>query len=464
MFQVAARRRSDNDQLRFADHPSIVSKIKGDIHLHNDRLATSSAIAPGKLETWIPALAGTAMLIGFVSPRATPGLLALMTVPAILAMAIAGRLERPLRPGMLEAWMGALGIYLIINAAWSVDKGEAYGKVAFYFLILVVMSLAATAFKLLEDETLVRLRRAIALVVIVGAVFLSIESVFEQPIKRFITSVLPMLRPPKKHIEVDDGWVKEIGLYVLNRNIAMLSLALWPAFLLMRDTFAPRTARIAVCVVFALTAAAVFRSEHETSMIGLVVASITFAGMKLTPKIMRALLIAGWVVATVLVVPIAAASYSAQLYKAQWIPKTGRNRIVLWGVTAAKVREAPLLGIGVKSTKPLDLEASAKAAWPKDHPYPLRTGRHSHNVYMQTWYELGAIGAAFLLGIGLLVMNFFARQSQDVQPYLFASFASTAILGALSWGLWQPWFMAAFAMWGVLVLMVVETQRAKRVP
>ena len=441
---------------------TIVSEIKGDIHLHNDQIAAPTAERSDRLEALVPVLAGIALLVGMVSPRATPGLLALMTVPAILAAAVMGRLERPLRLGMLEAVMIGCGLYLIANSTWSVDKGEAYTKVAFYFLIVVVVSLAALAFKMLGEDTLARLRRAIVVMVIVGAVFLAIESVFGQPIKRFVTSLLPMLRPPKKHIEVDDGWVKEIGLYVLNRNIAMLSLALWPAILLMRDTFAPRNAKIAVAVVFALGAAAVFGSEHETSMISLVVASVTFAGMKLAPKVMRAVLVAAWVAATVLVVPIAAASYSAGLYKAQWIPKTGRNRIVLWGVTAAKVREAPLLGVGVNSTKPLDLEASTKAAWPKDHPYPLRTGRHSHNVYMQTWYELGAIGAAFLLAIGLLVLHSFRRLPEDVQPYLYASFASTAILGALSWGLWQPWFMAAFAIWAVLLLMAIEMQRVKR--
>ncbi len=409
----------------------------------------------------VPILAAVAVLVAMVSPRATPGLLALMTVPPILAVAFAGRLERSRRFGLLETILGGLGLYLIINAGWSADKADAYAKVGFYWLIVVVLVLARQAFKVLDDRTLARLRQVIVWCVVAGAVFLAIELVFEQPIKRFVVSVLPMLRPAKKHIAVDDGWVQEIGQYVLNRNVAMLSLMLWPFFLMTRDSFAPRSARLVAAGVFVLTAAAVFHSQHETSMIALVAASITFVAMTYVPKVMRALVLVAWVAATILVVPIAAGSYSAGLYKATWIPKTGRNRIVLWGVTAAKVRDAPLLGVGVKSTKTLDLEAAAKAEWPKDHPYPLRTGRHSHNIYMQTWYELGAIGALFLLAIGLVVLNLFRRLPEDVQPYLYASFVSTAILGALSWGLWQPWFMAAFAIWATLIIMALEMQRMR---
>jgi O-antigen ligase len=78
---------------------------------------------------------------------------------------------------------------------------------------------------------------------------------------------------------------------------------------------------------------------------------------------------------------------------------------------------------------------------------------HSHNDYLQTWYETGAVGALMLLVIGLLVLSSLARSSMQVQPYLYASFATSALLGGTSFSLWQPWFMASFGLTAVFAML-----------
>jgi O-antigen ligase len=174
---------------------------------------------------------------------------------------------------------------------------------------------------------------------------------------------------------------------------------------------------------------------------------------------MRALILAGWLVASLLIVPIAATAYGAGLFKAGWIPETGRNRIILWAVTANEVRKAPYLGVGVGSTKELDEQAAPKAQKPADHTYPLRTGRHAHNVFMQTWYELGAAGALILSAIGVCAWLVLGRLEPNLQPYAFASFVCAAVIGAFSWGMWQTWFMAAYAIWALALALAIEWAR-----
>jgi O-antigen ligase len=73
-------------------------------------------------------------------------------------------------------------------------------------------------------------------------------------------------------------------------------------------------------------------------------------------------------------------------------------------------------------------------------------GHHAHNIFLQTWYELGAIGALLLgvAGATLVVLIFFLPAS--AQPFAAGMFAAFALVGAFGWGMWQSWFMCAVAL------------------
>ena len=51
------------------------------------------------------------------------------------------------------------------------------------------------------------------------------------------------------------------------------------------------------------------------------------------------------------------------------------------------------------------------------------------------------------------------RLEPQVRPFALASFASSGTIAAFSWGMWQPWFMAAFAVSALLLLLMAETAR-----
>ena len=403
-----------------------------------------------------PSGIAVAIAVFLLAPRAAAGTLVILAALLGLPSILDGRRDRLWPLSLVMFLIAGFGAYLVVNALWAVDRSEAYGKVLFFAVAAILSWLAIVGLSQLTREHLEKISKAALAAIALGALYLCIEVVSNQAIKRATMWLMPFLQlEATKHLRIVDGRVAAIGEYVLNRNMAVLVLVLGPALLLVRALLPSGAARMAGLAFVAATVLAVFRSEHETSMLALAFAAVTFWGMQFAPAAMRRLVLAGWITATLLVVPISLASYAAGLHQAQWIPQTGRNRIILWGFTAREVIAAPFFGTGVASTKELDGRAAATAIQPADHTYPLRTGRHSHNIFMQTWYELGAIGAGVLMSIGLAVLSLLSRLSRAHEPYALASFVSVVIIGCFSWGMWQTWFMAAYAVWAVLLALAL---------
>jgi hypothetical protein len=280
--------------------------------------------------------------------------------------------------------------------------------------------------------------------------------------RRALYTLAPVLRGPVKNLEISpSGAVLGINALTLTRSVAVLCLMLWPAVLMMQTTLKRQQRLAAGAGLVLVSGLAILASEHETSMLALLASLLVLAGMLVAAPVMRGLVLVGWLCATLLVVPIAVAAYSGGLHTAKWIPETGRNRIILWGVTASEMRKAPILGVGVGSTKDLDEQTGANAPKPADHSYPLRTGRHAHNVFMQTWYELGAVGALLLSALGIAAWMALGRLPAATQPYVFASFVAAVVIGAFSWGMWQTWFMAAYGIWALALGAGIELSRRR---
>lgn len=427
------------------------------IHVHD----AATPIAPAARRDLATAtiLAAIALVAFLLAPRGAQfQLLALAAVP--IAALVRGRdLAGALVRTPLLAACVLFGAYITINAGWAVNLSEAYGKVLFYWVLLITAHLAITGFGSISDEVLERIQKVVVVAAMAGASFLCIEVLTDQAIRRFIFSVLPFMRPPAKHTTITDGEVVGIGPYILNRNMAALCLVLWPALLMLRTLLDARRAAIVGVTFVVVSLVAVLKSEHETSMIALVLSCAAFAGMLLMAPVMRKAITVGWVIATLLVVPMVAQAYQHQWHLAEWLPVTARNRIILWGYTAGEVAKAPILGIGVASTKDLDEVNEAKAVQPPGYTYALRTGRHSHNAFLQTWYELGAIGAVLLLAMGLCVIAVLSRLPKRDQALAFASFVAVVTIGSFTWGIWQTWFMAAYGVWAVLLALAFEGSR-----
>jgi O-antigen ligase len=151
------------------------------------------------------------------------------------------------------------------------------------------------------------------------------------------------------------------------------------------------------------------------------------------------------VTATLLVVPIVSSLYAAGAQRAAWLPESARHRVVIWGFTSGEVAKAPLLGAGIGTARALHEARSSDAPRAPGTKFQLGTSLHSHNAYLQVWFEAGAAGALILLGLGLLVLRALRRFPLNVQPHLAATFVAGALLAATSYSVWAPWLMASLA-------------------
>lgn len=111
------------------------------------------------------------------------------------------------------------------------------------------------------------------------------------------------------------------------------------------------------------------------------------------------------------------------------VPASWDARLDIWAFVAALVAEQPLRGWG------LDASRAFGSAIPL----------HPHNAALQVWLELGAIGAA-LAGALIGWIGSALTHTSRINPSLAAAGAgaltSYLVIGGLSFGVWQEWWLA----------------------
>lgn len=420
-------------------------------------LADTVRLADERLVTLMLTLIGVMVAAFLIGPRTSPALL-LMLALVPFAWVTPSDLRDQLERGSLPfALAYAFGLYLLVSVAWSADRFESIGKVALYFAFVTAIWVAQAAVAVTGERVLAKMVNGMLIAVFIGLLFLCFEELTHHSIKRLVFTLLPATRLPARHIVVDDGIVETVAAYATNRNMAALSLALWPMLLASQLVLTGARGRIAALSVLATAGLTISLSQHDTSVVALIASVLVFALAWHWPRFSVGLVAAGWITATLLIVPLATAAYrDASLHFATWLPHTARQRVILWGYTADQVAKHPWLGVGVASTKTLDNRRAATAEKPPGFVYPLRTGPHAHDVYLQTWYELGAIGAVVFSMLGLAVLRSIARVPAVLMPYALASFVAASLVAAFSWGMWQAWFMGAFGVSAVLMVISLE--------
>ena len=175
------------------------------------------------------------------------------------------------------------------------------------------------------------------------------------------------------------------------------------------------------------------------------------------------LLTTGWVLACVAVIPLALLAGRGHLDKVPWLHHSLQHRFIIWNYTAEETLKAPILGIGAYMTYVLGAERNKTAVKVPGEPYKKTLSRHAHNVYLQTWYELGAAGAALLMAVGIAVLGAIRRLTDRVQPFALATFATGATMISSSYGMWQTWYLALFALAAVALAVAVRAWEQCRV-
>jgi O-antigen ligase len=219
------------------------------------------------------------------------------------------------------------------------------------------------------------------------------------------------------------------------RNVAracyVATVLFWPAILRLRRADIPIL--VAVFVLGLGASLAVFKLDAP--ILALILAALVFVGVQ---RFGRGVI---WVLVGAVVVYFAAAPLVAHfvtgLFRPHELPgQIGKHswaeRLDIWRFVSAEVLQNPIKGWGLDASR----------AWPNDIPL------HPHDAALQIWLELGALGAALAaLFWAWLFTRIAAMVEADRNMAAAAAATATAYLtiGALSFGVWQEWWLAVGA-------------------
>ncbi len=124
-------------------------------------------------------------------------------------------------------------------------------------------------------------------------------------------------------------------------------------------------------------------------------------------------------------------------------------RLQIWHDYATWSLERPLVGHGANHTYVWGQQMNGRQAGAGGPPLevgPSQVWPHTHNMYLQVWYDLGAVGAVLFAGFGLAILWAIGRMPRQAQIAQLATFAAVAAFIPTSYGLWQPWLLGLFAL------------------
>src|SRR5215475_1857391 len=334
-------------------------------------------------------------------------------------------------------------LYVAATALWATDRRSAFVAGFLFGLFLLSTRLAFVGIMNADSGVIERLAKYFAAAVAAGAVLLAITIYSHGALHKAICAVFPALAPTDRDwVRFDAAGLEFNGLPYFNRNVALLNLLLWPALLVLARRVVDLRTAIAPLVLFAVVVVTTIGSDHQTSMLALSAASGIFLIYRLSPRTAQILIVVGWVAAVMLVRPAVQLAYDYDLHKASFMQDSARARIILWAYTVRQMAKAPILGVGAQTTR-AESEAGRNAEVLPGHAFPQWTGLHGHNIYVQTWYELGFVGATLLLGVGLLLLSWLWQMARPSQDFAAAGFVCVSVTCGSSFGMWQAWFIAA---------------------
>ena len=402
-------------------------------------------------------------LLLIVFPRTAPLLLVFFGLASIWNN-ISGRVDRHhwVTPGAVSLILLAIFGYLLINSSWSLDISAAYTRA---FLFAVFGGAALILINTVDEERIEKLEpRAWGFLigVSIGLLYLFLEVITDRALKTALFNIVPSLRPSLKHITIEQGLVTYIKPADLNRSLGALVFVLWPCLLIISERIRSQSKWGLIAGMLVLSALAIYGSVHASSKLALPVGIAAFLIAWYAPRFAYWGMMSAWCASVIFIVPLALAVYQSGFHQKSWIdPSAGQARIIIWGVTAKETLKTPVLGVGLRSTRHVSAKLGKDQKKLEGYAYKKVTGRHGHNIFVQTWYELGGVGAGLLLVLGVSIINLISRLARAHQPFAYATFANMVTVAAFSWGIWQIRYMALIGITPVIMVMALRYSRFK---
>ncbi len=245
----------------------------------------------------------------------------------------------------------------------------------------------------------------------------------------------------------------------LDRAATVLVILVWPVGILTYRQFG----LTGLAVLAAATALAIGLLNNKAAMLAAAFGCAAAAGAAVRPRF-GTLLISGAVVLFTLLAPLSIGFFNSQIQ--QVVSDTGidasiRHRVHIWSFSAEKALEKPLTGWGMGSSRAIPGGDEVRTFLRPDgqsdgegESLPL----HPHNGFLQVFLELGLVGAVLAAAVIFMILRklaLAAERSGLAAPV--AGFALSAmIVGSISFGAWQGWWVSLQLFAGALLFILVR--------
>ncbi|MFZ2017990.1 MAG: O-antigen ligase family protein [Methyloceanibacter sp.] len=386
---------------------------------------------------------------------------------ALLALALIFAAQRRNEGIPLFEWNAALIAVLIVigyvflNSTWAVDSHTALNKALLITAVSLSTFAVAAAVPRIDSSTLRKAAVTFALGGFVAAFFITFELLTDGAITRLALNSIQLLhRPNAKHATILYGQIAHLNPSDLNQNVAILTLNLWP-MLLALQVEDPDWRSMRPVMFLVMAGIPVLLSEHQSSQLALVLSSAVYVVARLWPRPVVRGLAALWCAAFLLVLPADFLAYKAGLHEASWLPSSFRARVIIWEYTAEKVFDHPWLGIGADSTRALNELHQAKET-PPGFIFPRTSAWHAHDLFLQTLFELGVVGAVLMAIAGAAAILRISLLPAPAQPFAAAGLTCFLTIASFGWGMWQTWLICGVALFVLYLLTLSDLSRRER--
>ncbi len=408
------------------------------------------------IATPVMIVAGGVIVSAKLAPIALVVLVLTLAVSAFLRGSLVHDLKALPRGGAISSCL-LFTAYVAASALWAQSSLPAL-EAASRLLAALIVVLACQA--LVRDETrqnILHMSEGIWIGLLVVCVLFAVDAMTRQALKIFIYNSVGMrpgdLKPESWHIW-KDGKLVWIYSTDLTRNAFGMPLLMWPALLGIAGIMDGRARIVIRLLLMVVVAVAVFQSTSETAKIAICVGTIVFAISHLSLKAANVTTAVAILVACLATIPLVRGMNAAGLSNALWLPASARSRVAIWNHTIDRTLERPILGVGAGMTYQMHRESLPPQvdkpdwSWIKDQNRspPQTLSLHAHNIFVQTWFELGAVGAVLLATTCVFLVSAVGRMERAAARHGLALLATSLVLAASSYGMWQHWFIAMFAL------------------
>ncbi len=231
-----------------------------------------------------------------------------------------------------------------------------------------------------------------------------------------------------------------------NRPMNVLALMVWPVVLVLAQRVGP----LPVVVILVGFLLASFSTESQSSQLGVFSGSVVLALALVWPRVTGWVCLTGGVIA-ILGMPFFFASMELGEFvgQSQVARTTILPRLELWAFVGDKIVEMFPFGYGLEAGRSLSLADMEQTYFGGSLMH------HPHNGVLQLWLEFGLVGAVAAAMVWATLVKRVMGMDRWPAAACLAGVSCFLIIGSVSHGLWQSWWVSALAL--VPYLFVIAT-------